>query len=157
MQSVLAAKYKFKKAWKWPPRVESWITSRLKGFSLHVCCGSSTIGDVRVDLHQETATIKGDMYHLPFKREVFDSILCDPPWNMPYHKRHLLTYELRDSLKPGGTLLYNALWYPKNKALRIIDVYIPKPKDVHFHRNFAIIAHAIKINGQLDPYLQNNT
>lgn len=158
MQVVEAAKdkYKFQPCWKWPRPVQNWIEKRMRGYSLHVCCGSSTLGDVRIDLHKETATIKGDMFHLPFKFETFDCIICDPPWNLSYRVRHLLSYELRDMLKPGGSLFFNALWYPKARGLKFIECNMPEPQYCRWHRNFAIILHCKKLQAQLNPYLVHN-
>src|SRR6267143_3784866 len=113
------ATYKFKKAWSWPAQVEELIGKQIEGFSLHVCCGDSRLGDVRLDLEKQ-ADIRGDMFHLPFKRETFDTVLCDPPWHLPYHVRHKLLYELRDVLKPGGRLIFNCIWFPKVRGL-VVD------------------------------------
>ena len=93
----------------------------IEGSTLHVCCGSSGLGDVRIDLHTE-ADVKADMFHLPFRRETFDTVLCDPPWNLPYHVRFKLLYELRDVLKPGGRLIFNSLWFPHVRGLEVDPV-----------------------------------
>ena len=45
-----------------------FIRRRVRGYSLNVCAGKSTIGDVRVDLEpQAEGIIKADMRNLPFE------------------------------------------------------------------------------------------
>ena len=112
------ATYKFKKSWSWPFEVETNIKDLVEGTSLHVCCGDSKLGDVRLDLSKE-ADVKGDMFHLPFKSESFDTVICDPPWGLPYHVRHRLLYQLRNVLKPGGRLIFNSMWFPRVRGLSV--------------------------------------
>ncbi len=111
-------KYRFQKSWAWPREIERKIGSLIEGFSLHVCSGESELGDVRLDLNK-VADIKATMFHLPFQRETFETVICDPPWHLPYHKRHLLLYELRDVLKPNGRLIFNCVWFPKVRGLSV--------------------------------------
>ncbi len=112
------AKYKFRKAWSWPGDVEAKIKDLLEGYSLHVCCGESSIGDVRIDI-EKSSDIKASMFNLPIRPESFDTVLCDPPWELPYHKRGKLLRELRDTLKPGGRMIFNCFWFPKTRGLSL--------------------------------------
>jgi hypothetical protein len=109
-------RYKFVKAWAWPDGVEKHVGSLIEGYSLHVCCGESKIGDVRIDLTKQ-ADVKADMFHLPIRNASFDTVICDPPWKLGYHRRYKLLYQLRDALKPGGLLIFNAFWYPRTRGL----------------------------------------
>jgi tRNA G10 N-methylase Trm11 len=149
----LTDKFKFKKGWKWPPRAEKWVKDRIFGYSLHVCCGSSNLGDVRIDLYEERATIKADMYHLPFRNESFDTVICDPPWHIANNLFPKLSFALRDVLKVEGRLIFNSLWYPKAKHMRLVEAHIPLPKDVPMWSRFAVLSMWVKINQQLDSYL----
>ena len=36
--------------------------------------------------------VKADMFNIPFKPNSFDTVICDPPWNLAYHIRHKLIY-----------------------------------------------------------------
>ena len=84
------AKLSFKKTWAWPWSVECFVRKHIKGRSLHVCCGSSDLGDVKIDAYVERKGVtKGDMFNLPYKEE-FDTVICDPPWELAYHLRHKL-------------------------------------------------------------------
>jgi ubiquinone/menaquinone biosynthesis C-methylase UbiE len=141
--------YQFKRTWAWPCPVENFIREKIRGSSLHVCCGESEIGDIRVDLY-EKADIKGDMFHLPIKRQSFDTVICDPPWELPYHKRHKLLYELRDCLKVGGILIFNAFWFPKIKSLKVIEWWVGIPNSTW--RNVSLLIVAQKVQAQLEEY-----
>lgn len=102
---------RFKIGWAWPQHVSDFFKQAIHGLSLHVFCGSSKLGDVRVDLYTKNATVKADALHLPFK-PVFDTVFGDPAWHTAKHLRSKIMYELREVLKPDGDLLLNANWYP---------------------------------------------
>jgi len=137
---------RFRKAWRWPDRIEKLIRSLVKGSVLHVCSGDSKIGSVRIDLYK-SADIKADMYHLPIRPQSFDTIVCDPPWNIPYHKRHRLLFELRDVLKPGGRLILNAFFLARVPCLKGEKTYIVEP--VAAWRNISLVTTYRKVQAQL--------
>jgi len=141
-------RYAFKKAWRWPDQIEDFIKKHIRGYSLHVCCGSSDVGDIKIDKYvQGSNIINADMLELPFKRETFDTVICDPPWELDYIKRNKLLYSLRDILKPGGKLLFICLWWPKCRGLEIHSKTINK--------NFSVLFVAQKVNGSLKNYDKN--
>jgi hypothetical protein len=79
----------------WPEEVESAIAERLVGRSLHVCCGHSKLGDIRIDIDIETCPdVLGDAANLPFTSESFDTVFCDPPYNGQFQWNHDLLREL---------------------------------------------------------------
>lgn len=78
----------------WPEDVSELISSLLIPKSLHVCCGKSMLGDIRVDLHDESADVKADAVALPFGDESFETVLCDPPYNGKFQWNHDLLTEL---------------------------------------------------------------
>lgn len=59
----------------WPKQVSAFVESKLIGRSLHVCCGKSMIGDLRVDLFDQTADVKADAAKLPLNDLTFDTVL----------------------------------------------------------------------------------
>ena len=80
----------------WPESIEDFLKGLLIGRSLHVCCGKSRLGDVRLDLYQEDADIHCDAANM---REfvpdgAFDTVLCDPPYNGKFQWNHDLLSEL---------------------------------------------------------------
>ena len=115
----------FKASWKFPPHVKKWLHNEIEGYSLHVCSGSSDIGDVKIDVQPQSNDVtQADMFKLPFKPETFDTVICDPAWAIGIDKRWDITYQLRDVLKFKGKLLFNGLWIPRIRGLTIIDTFI---------------------------------
>lgn len=78
----------------WPEEVEEFIQTLLIPTSLHLCCGKSKLGDVRVDLHEPTADINLDATHTGFADGQFESVLCDPPYNGQFQWNHDLLSEI---------------------------------------------------------------
>ena len=67
----------------------------MKGRSLHVCAGTSELGDVRVDLEPRApGVIRADMYRLPFADESFDTVIANPPWRINWFDRWKAFFEL---------------------------------------------------------------
>lgn len=148
MQPKNKARYEYKQVWSWPDDVEQFIKGLIKGRSLHVCCGDSMLGDVKVDKYIKRDDVcNADALDLPFENE-FDTVICDPPWEFPYHTRHRLLYSLRDALKPNGILIFNSFWLPKVRGLKIEDVYCGFPKSAW--RSVSLIFIARKINEVLE-------
>lgn len=103
--------------------MENFIASRKEGFSIHVCCGSSPLGDLRIDKYLDNVDIKADMLQLPIKTGVADTVICDPPWKTDGKVRATLSYELRRVLRLGGKLIFNALWFPLVPGLTLEEAY----------------------------------
>jgi hypothetical protein len=78
----------------WPEEVESLLSSLLIGRSLHLCCGKSKLGTVRLDLFEEDADIRADAANTGLADKSFDTILCDPPYNGEFQWNHDLLTEL---------------------------------------------------------------
>ena len=115
--------YRFRRAWAFPRDVESFLRRLLISPSLHVACGLSRIGDVRLDLSTR-ADVRGDMFRLPFRGGAFASVLIDPPWHLPYHVRPQLAKELARVLRPEGRLVLNAPWRIRlTGVLELVDVF----------------------------------
>jgi len=132
-----SAKLKYKKIWQFPQATHDFIKPMIKGKSLHVCCGNSLLCDVRVDIEKQPIQdtkdgfILGDMFELNdvlkkngYPLQYFDTILCDPVWNLGFHVRHKLIYQLRDNVAPNGHLIFNCLWFPKIKTMEMEDMYV---------------------------------
>jgi phospholipid N-methyltransferase len=128
---------KYKKIWQFPQDTHDFIKPMIKGKSLHVCCGNSLLCDIRVDIEKQEIQdskdgfILGDMFDLVnvlekqgIEKYSFDVVLCDPVWNLGYHVRHKLIYNLRDFVKPGGILIFNCLWFPKIKTMKLENMWV---------------------------------
>ena len=132
---------KFIKAWAWPTEVEDFLKARAKGFTIHICNGTSHLGDLTIDKYMP-ADIIGDAYNLPIKTGVADTVICDPPWGIPRHKRHQLLFELRRVLKMGGCLLFNAPWLPRAPSLKLEEIWVAE--SVFPNNDCGVISMSIK-------------
>jgi hypothetical protein len=140
----MANKLKYRQAWGWPQRVEDFIASRARGFTVHLMNGSSKFGDLRIDRYTETTDIKADALCLPLKSEVADTVVCDPPWDMDVRLRIKLMDEIRRILKFGGQLIFNSRWSPKCPGLPIEEIWVPEWQLMTFH-DIALIFVSRKI------------
>ena len=124
-------KYRWRQSWRFPRYVEDWFRRFCDyGKSLNVCCGHSYIGDVRVDLDpNSTATIISPFHKLPLVDCIFDRVMSDPPWYIPFFHRMWPFYELVRVCKVGGLIAYNATWIPESKAVALMDVYVRQDTD----------------------------
>ena len=114
---------KFIKSWAWPGEVEHFLEEKAKGFTIHICSGSSSLGDLTVDQYMP-AMIKASMYNLPLQTGIADTVICDPPWGIAWHMRMKLICELRRVLKVEGILLFNAPWLPHVPALKLLETWV---------------------------------
>ena len=80
----------------WPEAVESFLQTLFIGKTLHVCCGKSKLGDVRLDLHETDVDIQCDAADMKAHvgDEEFSTVLCDPPYNGNLVWNHALLNEL---------------------------------------------------------------
>jgi len=122
-------KLRYKNVYQFPQDTHDFIKSKIIGTSLHVCCGNSNLGDYHIDIEKQEAQDKdvfilADMFHLPIKHQSFDTVICDPIWNLGYHVRHKLIWELRDCVKYQGILIFNSLWFPKINTMKLMDLSV---------------------------------
>ena len=78
----------------WPQEIEAFLGNMLIGKSLHVCCGKSTIGDIRLDLYECNVDVTGDAARLPFANCSVDTVLIDPPYNGNFQWNHDMLCEI---------------------------------------------------------------
>ena len=135
-------KLTYKKVFQFPHDTHDFIEGLMKGETLHCCCGNSLLGDIRIDIEKQPdqdtkdGFIEGDIFEVlnrPFFRGVgstgprlFDTVICDPLWHLPYQKRPALAFLLRDQVKLGGRLILNALWIPTIKTMELREIYVGK-------------------------------
>ena len=94
--------FKFKHAWAWPDKVENFFKEKIKNkYSCHVFCGSSELGDVRVDIENnggKPTHVEDILKGLSFDNDTFEVVFGDPPWNIGNHLRSKIVYEMRKQL-----------------------------------------------------------
>ena len=124
-------KSKLKECWIWNKSVEDFVKKRIKGYSLNVCSGKSSLGDVRIDLDpKDKSVVKGDMKKLSFKNSTFDCVISDPPWKINRFDRVKTFFELVRVCKIGGIIIYNATWIPTSKDIKLLETWVRQ--DVYF-------------------------
>lgn len=107
-------------AWVWPIQIEKKIERYIKGYSINICSGMSELGDVKVDIEPaRPEVIKADMNELPFPDNTFDTVISDPPWRILFFKRMKPFYEAVRICKPGGRIIYNCIWRPVSKFIKL--------------------------------------
>jgi len=103
-------------SWKFNKDLKRWFAKRARGVTLHLCCGLTKFSfAVNVDLDpQARADILADMFHLPFKDGVFDTIICDPPYRLAIHKKAAWVREMLRVVKKeiGSQILLKTDFIP---------------------------------------------
>lgn len=100
----------------WPASIESFLPSLFVGRTLHVCCGLSQLGDVRLDLdpnvNPDILCDAADMR--PFVEDNgFETVLCDPPYNGKFQWNHDLLSEL--ARVASRRIVFQHWYIPANK------------------------------------------
>jgi hypothetical protein len=79
----------------WPDSIQNFLQDLLVGNTLHVCCGASLLGNVRIDVDiKHSPNTLCDAARLCFADNSFDTVLCDPPYNGKFQWNHDLLSEL---------------------------------------------------------------
>ena len=81
----------------WNDSIEDVLQSLFKGTVLHLCCGVSRLGDVRVDsdiTHSPDIVCDASDTKEYIKNGEIDTVLCDPPYNGKFQWNHDLLAEL---------------------------------------------------------------
>lgn len=116
---------KLERSWVWPESVERWFRARAEGYTLHVCCGTSNLGDVTVDADRDhKPDVQSDMNALPFPDCTFDTAIWDPPWKMDPYSRNPPYFEVVRCVKPDGKVLANTQWIPESHQTTVDTVWV---------------------------------
>lgn len=100
----------------WSSSIEKLLATLFVGRTLHVCCGASLLGDVRLDLdHTHSPDIicdASDMRGIIQDGE-FDTVLCDPPYNGKFQWNHNVLSEL--ARVASKRIIFQHWFIPANK------------------------------------------
>jgi hypothetical protein len=114
-------------SWVWPDSVERLFRKQAEGRTLHVCCGKSDVGHVRIDRDPlNEPDIVADMNSLPVPDRAFDTVIADPPWNgiQKVGEKHTLFFELVRKAKLDGLILWNALTLPSSEQVDLEGCWV---------------------------------
>lgn len=112
----------WREGWRWPGETAAFLAELVKreaGPVLHVCAGSSRLGDVRVDMFHPGADVKADAFQLPFKSGSFGVVVSDPPFpngdqgGWDYAARLRFVQECGRVVRKGGLFILHAPWLPR--------------------------------------------
>ena len=135
----------FKEAFVWEKEVEDFVRERVKGYTLNVPCGTSKIGDVRLDIDPNLSMREAyDFFKdkLPYPSNTFDTVISDPPWKIQHYFRPKLFFPLVEVCKVGGQIIYNATWIPTSKYVKLEETWIRQSSQFS---NISIISIFTKI------------
>ena len=132
-------------------KVEELVLNHINGYIVHVCCVKSKLGDIRIDMSDDTeATVVTEIPPIPVDDCVADTVICDTQYSARHtNKYHAMANRGRDEkerklfgqaaydvwlsellreiyriLKPGGTLIFLHWFIPKSKITTVEKVYI---------------------------------
>jgi len=117
----------FRPAFIWEKEIEDFVKDRMKGYTLNVPCGTSQLGDIRLDIKADFSMREAyDFFNdsLPFSDNTFDTIISDPPWKIGHYFRPKLFFKLVEKCKIGGIIIYNATWIPTSKYVKLKEVWV---------------------------------
>lgn len=137
----------FRPAFVWEQEIEDFVKERIKGYSLNVPCGASSLGDVRLDV--DASLSQREAYNffkdeIPFSKNTFDTVISDPPWKLGHYFRPKLFFSLVDVCKVGGQIIYNAPWIPTSKFVELKETWIRQSSQFS---NVSIISVFEKVKG----------
>jgi hypothetical protein len=81
----------------WNDSIEDVLKEQFIGRTLHVCCGMSQLGDVRLDMdetHKPDIICDASKLQGVIGDDAFETVLCDPPYNGNFQWNHDLLKEL---------------------------------------------------------------
>jgi hypothetical protein len=124
---MVKGQLEFRSAFVWEKEIEDFVKKNMKGYTLNVPCGSSKLGDERLDIDPKLSMREAyDFFKnkLPYPDNTFDTVVSDPPWKMGHYFRPRLFFDLVRVCKIGGKIIYNATWIPTSKYVKLVDSWI---------------------------------
>jgi len=131
----------FTPGWRWHTPLINHVRDRLAdidGTVVSLCCGSNTLGDIRVDRLREyeaktpdadgdskpvptAATVQADATAVSLATNSVSAVITDPPWKVPLKQRVRLFSEAVRVVEPGGQVIVNAWWLPNHPFVTVSE------------------------------------
>ena len=124
----------------WNDSIEDVLQGLFIGRTLHVCCGKSLLGDVRLDADGENnPDIICDASNMKdfVKDNEFETVLCDPPYNGKFQWNHDLLTEL--SRVASKRIIFQHWFIPANPTG--ICELPPTPYPIGWASGFITLSH----------------
>lgn len=116
---------KLTRSWVWDKKVNEFVKERIKGHSLNMCAGLSTVGAVKLDLDPQNSKVgKAEMNNIPYPDNSFDTVISDPPWKIGFFQRMKPFFECVRVCKVGGRIIYNCTWKPLSQDVELEESII---------------------------------
>ena len=125
-------------SWNWPEDLTKMVKRQLNSPSLNVCARGTPHADLNLDKDpHDGVDIQGDMFNLPFETEAFESVVSDPPWlaKSASERRRMFKEVLRVT-RPGGLIIYNSSWIPKDEWANLRSERIRQDKGFFHNSSF---------------------
>ncbi len=105
----------------------SWnqfLLGKMIGKVLQVCCGGSDVGHVRVDRDPMAPGLNviADQGSLPFKNQSFDTVACDPIYELDYPNRIRLQREIGRVARLR--IVFKAPWIPRINGWKLEETVL---------------------------------
>ena len=116
--------------WIWEKEEEQFYKSKCIGTVVHVCCGRSTFGDLRIDKYEKTADMLADYRRLPIPDKSYDTALCDPYWGKKEQVDLGLSWlhELRRVARKRIIIVHNTLF--TIKGCKLVEAWAVNTKGI---------------------------
>jgi hypothetical protein len=119
----------FRTGMVWRRPIARWFERQASRLDLqrplvHVCSGSSSLGEIRVDAVHPHANLRADAFQLPFKDESLGTVIYDGTYEISLPKRVAICKELRRVIRPGGGLLWKQRWRPLEGLFLIEEEWV---------------------------------
>ena len=116
---------KLANSWVWDKKVNEFVKTRIKGYSLNMCAGLSNVGEIKLDLDPQNKSVgMADMNKIPYPDNTFDTVISDPPWKIGFFQRMKPFFECVRVCKLGGRIIYNCTWKPISKCVELEEAII---------------------------------
>jgi SAM-dependent methyltransferase len=155
-------KFTYQEGWRWGKSLRRWFHRELSSITdppqrpvLHVCCGESTLGDIRADIVPGCGNVRADAFNLPFADGSIPTIVSDPPYDWAIQHRMGFFQELARVHQPGGLLLHKAPWGPLDGFYQVKSVY--EARNRHLPRDVHRLTRSRRREGDADPEERNDT
>ena len=148
--------------WKWTHDIEDEIIKEIAGLNglvVHVCSGTSGLGEVRIDRYFSDKyaarrrlfglpNIIADYRYLPLKSKCAAAVICDPPYSLKRRAKEYpgMVNELVRATALGGKILFVAPWVLYHKTLEVTRLLL---RPISTFPSYKVLSISRKINDQL--------